>query len=218
MHIILFFLFFFSFFNFFFFIAAINIPKEPKIAAGLTVATTPTSAIPVAPTPMGPGNFLPLVLSSIKAFIIKSIPSFCLFLVNSCCALYFFSGSTFVEVALTSQFEVGSSSTTVPDLASEAASFFARFDLPETNDLDPSDFCGARAPYMDFHGFWVLGECITYLEEIYNSCRDFKQGFLFGRFAREHFLKLLGSVMNNIKHSFIDTVFAERILQWRVVV
>ena len=117
------------------------------------MATTPTSAIPVAPTPMGPGNFLPLVLSSIKAFIIKSIPSFCLFLVNSCCASYFFSGSTFVEVALTSQFEVGSSSTTVPDLASEAASFFARFDLPETNDLDPSDFCGARAPYMDFHGF-----------------------------------------------------------------
>ena len=72
---------------------------------------------------------------------------------NSCCALYFFSGSTFVEVALTSQFEVGSSSTTVPDLASEAASFFARFDLPETNDLDPLDFYGARAPYMDFHGF-----------------------------------------------------------------
>ena len=35
---------------------------------------------------------------------------------------------------------------------------------------------------------------------------------------REHFLKLLGSVMNNIKHNFVDTIFAERILQWRVVV
>ena len=99
------------------------------------MATTPTSAIPVAPTPMGPGNFLPLVLSSIKAFIIKSIPSFCLFLVNSCCALYFFSGSTFVEVALTSQFEVGSSSTTVPDLASEAASFFADSTCPRPMTL-----------------------------------------------------------------------------------
>jgi len=56
-------------------------------------------------------------------------------------------------VASTSQFEVGSSSVTVPDLASEAVTFFARFDLPKTNDLDPSDFWGARAPYVDFHGF-----------------------------------------------------------------
>ena len=35
---------------------------------------------------------------------------------------------------------------------------------------------------------------------------------------REHFLKLLGSVKNNIEHNFIDTVFAGRILQWRAVV
>ena len=35
---------------------------------------------------------------------------------------------------------------------------------------------------------------------------------------REHFLKLLGSIMNDIEHNFIDTVFAERILQWRVAV
>ena len=35
---------------------------------------------------------------------------------------------------------------------------------------------------------------------------------------RENFLKLLGSVKNNIEHNFIDTVFAERILQWRAVV
>ena len=39
---------FLFFFLIFFFIAAINIPKEPKIAAGLMTATTPTSAIPVA--------------------------------------------------------------------------------------------------------------------------------------------------------------------------
>ena len=35
---------------------------------------------------------------------------------------------------------------------------------------------------------------------------------------REHFLKLLGSVKNNIEHNFIDTVFVGRILQWRAVV
>ena len=44
------------------------------------------------------------------------------------------------------------------------------------------------------------------------------QEFLFGRSAREHFLKLLGCVMNDIEHNFVDTVSAERILQWRVAV
>ena len=115
----------------------------------------------------------------------------------------------------TSWFEVGSSSATTSDSASEAIAFFIRFDKLKTNDLDPADFCGAGAPYVDFYGFWVLGECITHLKAVYNSHGDFMQGFCFGRSVREHFLKLLGSVMNEIKHNFIDTVFVERILQWR---
>ena len=44
------------------------------------------------------------------------------------------------------------------------------------------------------------------------------QGFLLGRSTREHFLKLLGSVMNDSEHNFIDTIFRERILQWRATV
>ena len=44
------------------------------------------------------------------------------------------------------------------------------------------------------------------------------QGFRLGRSAREHFLKLLGSVMNDIEHNFVDTVSLERILQWRAAV
>ena len=35
---------------------------------------------------------------------------------------------------------------------------------------------------------------------------------------REHFLKLLGNVMNDIKCNFIDIVSAKRILQWRAAV
>ena len=121
------------------FFAATDIPKEPKTVAGLAMPIAP-SAIPVAPTPMGPSNFLSLVLSSIKAFIIISIPSLCLFLANSCCTSYFFSSLTPNKVAPTSRFEVGSSSTTIPDLASEAAAFFTWFGLPKINDLDPADF------------------------------------------------------------------------------
>ena len=44
------------------------------------------------------------------------------------------------------------------------------------------------------------------------------RGFLFGRSAREHFLKLLGSVMNDIEHNSIDTISAEKILQWRAAI
>ena len=44
------------------------------------------------------------------------------------------------------------------------------------------------------------------------------QGFLFGQSTREHFLKLLEIVMNNIEHNFVDTVSVERILQWKATV
>lgn len=43
-------------------------------------------------------------------------------------------------------------------------------------------------------------------------------GFLFGQSMRERFLKLLESVMNDIEHNVIDTMSAERILQWRAAV
>ena len=38
------------------------------------------------------------------------------------------------------------------------------------------------------------------------------QGFRLGRSSREYFLKLLGSVMNDIELNFVDTVSSERIL------
>lgn len=44
------------------------------------------------------------------------------------------------------------------------------------------------------------------------------QKFPLGRSTREHFLKLLGCVMNDIEDNFIDAISVERILQWRAVV
>ena len=44
------------------------------------------------------------------------------------------------------------------------------------------------------------------------------QGFRLGRSTREHFLKLLGSVMNDIEHNFVDIVSSKRILQWKTTV
>lgn len=66
-----------------------------------------------------------------------------------------------------------SCSTTIPDLASEAAAFFTQFNLPETNDLYLINFSGAGTPYVDFHGFRVPQEYITHLEAVYNNRRDF---------------------------------------------
>ena len=44
------------------------------------------------------------------------------------------------------------------------------------------------------------------------------QGFRLGCSAREHFLKMLGCMLNDIERNFLDTVSAERILQWRATV
>ena len=68
---------------------------------------------------------------------------------------------------------------------------------------------------MEFHSFTVPQDCASHLEVVFSSQGDFMQGFCLGRSAKEHFLKLLGSVMNDIEHNFIDTVSSERILQWR---
>ena len=108
---------------------------------------------------------------------------------------------------------MGSSFATVLDPVGEAATFFVHFDQPEINDLDPADFWGSGPPYVDFHGFRVPQDCVSHLEAVFNSQGNFMQGFCLGHSAREHFLKLLGSVMNDIEHNFVDTVSSKRILQ-----
>ena len=113
-----------------------------------------------------------------------------------------------------SRFEVGGSSATVPDPMCEAVAFLTHFDQPEVNDLDLVDFWGSGPPYVDFHGFRVPKDCASHLVAVYSSRGNFMQGFCLGHSAREHFLKMLGSVMNDIQHNFVDTVSTERILQW----
>ena len=72
-----------------------------------------------------------------------------------------------------SQFEVGSSSTIIPDPVQKAATFFARFDQLEVNDLGPADFWGSRPPYADFHGFRVPEDYISHLVMVHSNYSDF---------------------------------------------
>ena len=117
-----------------------------------------------------------------------------------------------------SQFEVGSSSATIPDPVSGVAAFFTRFDQSKVNDLGLVEFWGSGPPYVDFHGFQVPEDCVSHLVIIYSSRGDFMQGFCLGHSAKEHFLRMLRSVMNDIEHNFVDTVSTERILQWRAAI
>ena len=71
-----------------------------------------------------------------------------------------------------SQFEVGSSSTTVLDPVSEATAFFTCFDQPEDNDLDPVDFWGSGPLYVEILRivllFWRRSTVV-----VVTSCKDF---------------------------------------------
>ena len=101
------------------------------------------------------------------------------------CVLFLFFYFYFLSPLPTipSQFEVGSSSATIPD---DAATFFARFDQSEVNDLGPADFWASGPPYVNFFGFRVPEDCVSHLVMIYSSHGNFMQEFCLGRSAREH--------------------------------
>lgn len=84
----------------------------------------------------------------------------------------------------------------------------------ERNDLDLVDFWGTGPPYMNFHGYWYP-RIVRALGGNYHSYGDFMQRFPLNRFAREHFLKLLGCVMNNNEHNFVDTISKNSTMEGR---
>ena len=183
-----------------------------------TVLSAPVSAIPIVLVFAAP---ITLILAGPGKFPFPFIFSFIFFEFVLSRSWLLISPRAFLIGPLPtapSQFEVGSSSTTIPDPASEAAIFFAHFDQPEVNDLSPVDFWAFGPTYVDFHGFRVPEDCVSHLVMVYGSHGDFMQGFRLGRSSRKHFLKMLGSVMNDIEHSFVDTVSTERILQWRATI
>lgn len=147
--------------------------EESKATANPTMTKAPVSVAPATLNPAGPGNVLTLIPSSIKTLVIAFVSFLHLFLTGSSYALCFLSGSSLVEVAPTSQFEISSSYATVFDPMNEATSFFNRFDQVKINALDPTDFWDAKSPYVDLHGFWVLEKCVTHLEAVYSSSKDF---------------------------------------------
>ena len=119
-----------------------------------TIPTTPIPTVPIAQIPAIPTA--PILVGS--GMFSSSYPFPYFFIINSSFSLYGFSHHALCSLSglvLTapSQFEVGSSSATIPNPMSEAVAFFTRFDQPEVNDLNLADFWGAGPPYVNFHGF-----------------------------------------------------------------
>ena len=215
--------------------------EGPEIVAGmgmtaLTAPVAPISAppsVPVSAVPTTPAFDVPTVLVYAKpvAPILGNFGNFPSLLISSSfSASLFFSCHFFFHFALRSpppffligplstipsQFEASSSSAAVSD---DAASFFVRFDQPEVNNLGPVDFWASGPPYVDFYGFRVPKDYVSHLMMIYSRHSNFMQEFRLGRSSREHFLKMLRCVLNDIEHNFINSIFARRILQWRVVI
>ena len=106
-----------------------DMPEESKATVGPPMMpTTPISTTPTTLTPTGPSNFLTLIPSSIKTFVIAPIYFLHLVLKGLCCALYSLSGPSPAKVALTFQFKIGSSFAIIPYPMSEAATFLTRFE------------------------------------------------------------------------------------------
>ena len=195
--------------------AAHSIPVSAVPTAPISsVPTVPFPPTPVAPIP---GNFGTLSFSSyfiLFSFASLFFPRHLFLFFSSCLAFH----SPFIVGPLPtipSQFEAGSSSAAVPD---DVASFFVRFDQPEVNDLGTADFWAFGPPYVDFYGFRVPEDCAPHLVILYSRHGDFIREFRLGRSSREHFLRMLGCVLNDIEHNFIDSVSAGKILQWRATV
>lgn len=92
----------------------------------------------------------------------------------------------------------GSTTTSVGNLASELASFFAHFDQPKRNDLHLLDFWGTCSFYVDFLGYSMLQNCVDLLQTILKACGDFTQGLPLSHSIGEHFLRLMGCVIDDI--------------------
>ena len=70
-------------------------------------------------------------------------------------------------------FDTGSNSAIATDPVDKATTLFTRYEQVEMNDFDLVDFWGIGPPYVDFHGYQVLEDCLENLKVVYRNHRDF---------------------------------------------
>ncbi|KAL0001814.1 hypothetical protein SO802_015595 [Lithocarpus litseifolius] len=110
------------------------------------------------------------------------------------------------------------SRVTVSDPGSGLPAFLAHFDSLEFNSLLASHFHRFGPPFGSFLCFSVPVEGLPFLEGLFKAHGDFTSGFRGGIFLGNILIKLLCAVLVSLKDSFPNSLFEERLLEWRGVV
>ena len=104
------------------------------------------------------------------------------------------------------------------DLDSRLSTFLARFDLMEFNSFPASQIYSCRSSYGSFLRFSVPVEGLPLLESWLKSHGDFTSSFRGGVFLGNILIELLCAVLVSLRDSFVDSLFEEKLLEWRGVV
>ncbi|XP_075651672.1 uncharacterized protein LOC142622123 [Castanea sativa] len=98
------------------------------------------------------------------------------------------------------------------------STFLARFDLLEFNNLPASHFHRFGPSYGNFLRFSVPVEGLPLLEGLLEVHGDFTSGFRGGMFLGNILMELLCAVLISLRNSSLDSLFKEKLLEWRGVV
>ena len=107
---------------------------------------------------------------------------------------------------------------TVSDPSVGLPTFLARFYLLKFNSLLASHFHRFGPPFGSFLCFSMPVEGLPLLEELFKVHEDFTSGFRGGIFLGNILMELLCVVLISLRDSCPDSLFKERILEWREVV
>ena len=104
------------------------------------------------------------------------------------------------------------------DPTSRLPTFLACFDLLEFNSLPVSHFHHFGPSYGSFLRFSVPVKGLPLLEGLFNRHEDFTSGFRGGVFLGNILMELLCAMLISLKDSSLDSLFEEKLLEWRGVV
>ena len=107
---------------------------------------------------------------------------------------------------------------TISDPGSGLPAFLARFDLLKFKSLPASHFYRFGPPYGNFLRFSLPVESLPLLEGLFKIHGDFTSGFRGGVFLGNILMELLCAVLISLRDSSLDSLFEEKLLEWRGVV
>ena len=107
---------------------------------------------------------------------------------------------------------------TVLDPSSRLPTFLSHFDSLEFNSLPASHFHSFGPHFSNFLRFSVPVEGLPLLKGLFKTHEDFTSGFKGGVFLGNILMELLCAVLISLRDSALDSLFEERLLEWRGVV